>query len=192
MSGNPARARCRTLGTADIESVQERVRGRLQGAGSVAIEVLSLIEFEDDAFERKIPWARRHPRLALGTAEGAIDAQELAMPGSYGGGPVRVTDHDRAMARRFVAALILDEHNLAEIGRHRASKAEVEQVVANRHITAPNPRGEPGSILLIGETDGGRVLTVPLVSTDDPTTWRPATPFDASRHQRTIFRRRVR
>jgi hypothetical protein len=78
------------------------------------------------------------------------------------------------------------------MGRHRVSKAEVEHVVANRHITAPNPRGEPGSILLIGETDGGRVLTVPLAPTNDPATWRPATAFDASRHQRTIFRRRVR
>lgn len=62
----------------------------------------------------------------------------------------------------------------------------------NRHVTAANPRGELGSILLIGETDGGRVLTVPLAATDDPTTWRPATAFEASRHQRTIFRREVR
>ncbi len=71
------------------------------------------------------------------------------------------------------------------------SDAEVDQVTANRHVTAPNPRGESGSILLIGETDGGRLLTIPLASIDDPTGWRPATAFDASRHQRTVFRRRV-
>jgi hypothetical protein len=28
-------------------------------------------------------------------------------------------------------------------------------------------------VLLIGETDGGRLLTVPIAPTDDPTTWRP-------------------
>ena len=95
------------------------------------------------------------------------------------------------MAKHPVSVLILDEHNLAEIACHGVSAAEVVQVTANRHITAPNRRGEPGSILLIGETDGG-LLTIPLAPTKDPTTWRPATAFDASPHQRTLFRRRAR
>lgn len=96
------------------------------------------------------------------------------------------------MAKQRVSAIIVDEHNLAEMARHGVSAAEVVQVIGNRHITAPNRRGEPGSILLIGETDGGRLLTIPLIPADDPTTWRPATAFDASRHQRTVFRRRAR
>lgn len=96
------------------------------------------------------------------------------------------------MAKHRVSALILDEHNLAEMARHGVSAAEVVQVIANRHVTAPNRRGEERSILLIGENDGGRVLTIPLAPTDDPTTWRPATAFDSSRHQRTVFRRRAR
>lgn len=95
------------------------------------------------------------------------------------------------MAKHPVSVLILDEHNLAEIARHGVSAAEVVQVTANRHITAPNRRGEPGSILLIGETDGGRLLTIPLAQTNDPTTWRTATAFDASHHQRALFRRRA-
>ena len=66
------------------------------------------------------------------------------------------------MRRHHVAALILDEDNLAEMARHAVSAPELEQVISNRHITAPNPRGEAGSILLIGETNGGRVLTIPL------------------------------
>jgi hypothetical protein len=48
------------------------------------------------------------------------------------------------MAKHRVSALILDEHNLAEMTRHGVSAAEVVQVIANRHITAPNPRGEGG------------------------------------------------
>jgi hypothetical protein len=96
------------------------------------------------------------------------------------------------MAKHRVSALILDEHNLDEMTRHGVSAAEVVQVIANRHITAPNPRGEGGSILLIGESDGGRLLTSPLAPTDDPTTWRPATAFDSSRHQQTVFRQRAR
>jgi hypothetical protein len=94
------------------------------------------------------------------------------------------------MARRRVSVLLLDENNLAEMARHGISAVEVVQVISNRHITVANPRGERGSILLIGETDGGRSLTVPLAPTHDPTTWRPATAFPASRHQRTIFRKR--
>jgi hypothetical protein len=111
---------------------------------------------------------------------------------STAGPAVRALDHDEQMAKHRVSALILDEHNLAEMARHGVSGAEVVQLIANRHITGPNRRGEPGSIVLIGETDGGRVLTVPLAPTDEPATWRAATAFDASRHQRTIFRRRVR
>ena len=65
-------------------------------------------------------------------------------------------------------------------------------MIHNRHITTANPRGEPGTILLIGQADSGRRLTVPLAPTDDVGTWRPATAFDASPHQRTLFRRHAR
>jgi hypothetical protein len=96
------------------------------------------------------------------------------------------------VARHRVSALITDEHNGAEMARHNVSEGEVDQLVWNRNVVVPNPRGKPGSVLLIGETDGGRLLTAPLVPTDDPTTWRPATAFDASRHQCSLFDRRHR
>jgi hypothetical protein len=96
------------------------------------------------------------------------------------------------VVRHVVAALVVDESNLAEMARHGVSGAEVEQLVWNRNVIVLNPRGEPGSLLLIGETDGGRRLTAPLVPTDDPTTWRPATAFDASRYHRSLFDRRHR
>lgn len=95
------------------------------------------------------------------------------------------------MVGRHVAALVLDDHNLSEMAGHGVTPHEVEQLVSNRHLTVANPRGEPGGVLLIGRTDGGRTLTVPLAPTDDPGTWRPATAFDASRHQRTVFRQRA-
>jgi uncharacterized DUF497 family protein len=94
------------------------------------------------------------------------------------------------MARHLVAQLIIDRHNRAEMARHGVSRREVDQILWNRRVIGPNPRGEPGSILLIGETHGGRLLTVPLAPTDDPTTWRPATAFDASRYHRALFDRR--
>jgi len=96
------------------------------------------------------------------------------------------------VTRVVVAELIFDEHNEAEMARHGVVRWEVEQLRWNRKITSDNPRGERGSVLLIGETDGGRLLTVPLAPTDDPTTWRPATAFDAGRYHRALFDRRYR
>jgi hypothetical protein len=98
----------------------------------------------------------------------------------------------RRVAWHVVADLIFDEHNEAEMARHRVVRYDVEQIKWNRKVISDNPRGEPGSVLLIGETDGGRLLTVPLAPTDDPTTWRPATAFDASRYHRSLFDRRHR
>jgi hypothetical protein len=78
------------------------------------------------------------------------------------------------------------------MARHGVVRHEVDGIVWNRMVLTNNPRGEPGSVLMIGETDGGRLLTVPLVPTGDPTTWRPATAYDASRHHRALFDRRYR
>ena len=93
------------------------------------------------------------------------------------------------MPWHVVADLIFDEHNEREMARHGVVRFEVEQLTSNRNRVLRNPRGETGSVLLVGETDGGRLLTVPLAPTDDPTTWRPATAFDAGRHHRTLFDR---
>jgi hypothetical protein len=98
----------------------------------------------------------------------------------------------RRVARHVIADLIFDDHNEREMARHGVVRYEVEQLMSNRNRVLRNPRGEAGSILLVGETDGGRLLTVPLAPTDDPTTWRPATAFDAGRHHRTLFDRRLR
>jgi uncharacterized DUF497 family protein len=98
----------------------------------------------------------------------------------------------RRMPWHIVADLIFDEHNEREMARHGVTWDEVEQLRRNRKVFADNPRGGPGSVLLIGETNGGRLLTAALTPTDDPTTWRPATAFDASRHHRVLFDRRHR
>lgn len=96
------------------------------------------------------------------------------------------------MSRHVVSDLIFDEHNEREMARHGVTWDEVEQLRENRRVFSDNPRGERSSVLMIGETNGGRLLTVALAPTDDPTTWRPATAFDASRHHRSLFDRRHR
>jgi uncharacterized DUF497 family protein len=98
----------------------------------------------------------------------------------------------RRVARHVVSDLIFDEHNEREMARHGVTADEVDELKWNRKVFSDNPRGEPGSMLLIGKTNGGRLLTVPLAPTDDPTAWRPATAFDSSRHHRALFDRRHR
>lgn len=72
------------------------------------------------------------------------------------------------------------------------STAEVEQVPRNLHRTVRNPREEtePGRRrLLIGETDGGRVLTLVIDRTVEPTTWLVVTGWNATAAERNLLSR---
>lgn len=76
----------------------------------------------------------------------------------------------------------------------RATPNELRQLLANPHVTADNPAGpNPASgaerHLLIGRTDGGRVLTTVIEATLDPTTWLPVTAWEATSNERKILER---
>ena len=71
------------------------------------------------------------------------------------------------------------------------SPAEVEQVPRNEHRIVRNPHagGKPGKRrLLIGETDGGRALTLVIERTLDPTTWLVVTGWSATAGERKLLR----
>ena len=72
------------------------------------------------------------------------------------------------------------------------STAEAEQVPRNLHRTVRNPREgtEPGRRrLLIGKTDGGRVLTLAIERTVEPTTWLVVTGWNATAAERNLLSR---
>ena len=74
----------------------------------------------------------------------------------------------------------------------RASANEIRQLLAHRHATAENPRtrtgaGGPERSFLIGRTDGGRILTVVIEATLDPTTWLPVTAWESTPAERRIL-----
>jgi uncharacterized DUF497 family protein len=85
----------------------------------------------------------------------------------------------------------------AEVARDKLaargiSTAEVEQVPRNEHVTIRNPRegSEPGKRrLLVGETDGGRVLTLVIERTVEPTTWLVVTGWSATAAERNLLGR---
>jgi hypothetical protein len=73
-----------------------------------------------------------------------------------------------------VQQLLATEIALAKLGARDISAEEGRQLPRNRYVTLRNPHGggDPGTRrFLIGGTSGGRVLTLVIERTLDPTTW---------------------
>lgn len=92
-----------------------------------------------------------------------------------------------------VRELLVTEPALEKVGARGISAVEAEQVPRNRHITVRDPRQgsqRTGRRLLIGRTDGGRVLTLVIERTADPTTWLIVTGWGATEAERRILESR--
>ena len=76
--------------------------------------------------------------------------------------------------------LQIDDWNAEEAARHGVSEREIRQVLDGEPVFLPNKRGHRASIIMIGPTYGGRMLTIPLAPTDIDEVWRPATAWDSS------------
>jgi uncharacterized DUF497 family protein len=90
----------------------------------------------------------------------------------------------------MISQLLATDAARTKLGARNISTAEAEQLPRNRHATMRNPRagGEEGDrLLLIGETDGGRTLTLVLERTVDPTSWLVVTGWEATGRERRIL-----
>ena len=97
------------------------------------------------------------------------------------------------VARDAVHQLLATDTAVDKLGTRGIAAEEAEQLPRNEHDTVRNPRdpGEPGKRrLLIGRTDGGRVLTLVIERTVDPTTWLIVTGWDSTDAERKILERR--
>jgi hypothetical protein len=91
-----------------------------------------------------------------------------------------------------VHELLATETARDKLATRGISPAEVEQMPRNEHVTVRNPRdgSEPGRRrLLVGETDGGRVLTLVIARTVEPTTWLVVTGWSATAAERNLLGR---
>jgi hypothetical protein len=84
--------------------------------------------------------------------------------------------------------LEIDEWNETEMARHRVRPIEAVQVLDGEPVFLPNKKPHAASVVMIGPTHGGRLLTVPLAPTARPGVWRPATAWDASDGERARYR----
>jgi hypothetical protein len=77
-----------------------------------------------------------------------------------------------------------------KLGARGISVAEAQQLPRNRHRTGRNPqtpRGKGDRLKLIGQTDGGRVLTLVIERTSDPNSWAIVTGWTASPRERKVI-----
>lgn len=98
--------------------------------------------------------------------------------------------HTPLMARDAVRQLLATDAALDKLGARGVSAEEVKQLPKNRHVTVRNSRAsaEPGRrLLLIGATDGGRLLTVVIERTVDPATWLVVTGWASTAAERKIL-----
>lgn len=93
-----------------------------------------------------------------------------------------------------VHELIATEAALDKLGRRAIATDEAEQLPRNRHVILPNVRGREGPRrqprerrLLIGRSDGGRILTLVIEQTNDPESWLIITGWESTAAERRII-----
>jgi hypothetical protein len=92
--------------------------------------------------------------------------------------------------RDVVHQLVFTKRALEKLGARSISADEPIQLPRNRHVIVSNPRDPGRRRFLIGSTDGGRVLTLVIEQTVEPTTWLIVTGWSATLAERRILRRR--
>lgn len=92
-----------------------------------------------------------------------------------------------------VHELLATEAAVSKLGARAISADEAGQLARNRHVTVRNASEatEPGKRrLMIGATDGGRMLTLVIERTIDPTTWLIVTGWSSTEAERNLHQRR--
>jgi hypothetical protein len=93
------------------------------------------------------------------------------------------------MAREAIHQLLATDTALDKLGALGISAQEAEQLLRNRHATVRNPR-DGKRRLLIGRTNGGRILTLVVEATVDRTTWLIVTGWESTAAERKILESR--
>jgi hypothetical protein len=91
-----------------------------------------------------------------------------------------------------VHELLATEVAIDKLAARVIAADEAGQLPRNKHAIVRNPAdgAQPGKRrLLIGHTDGGRVLTLVIEQTIDPTTWLIVTGWSATPAERNLLSR---
>lgn len=83
--------------------------------------------------------------------------------------------------------LEFDEANESKLAKHGITVREAIQVLDDKFKAFRNRKSRAGEYLLVGRTHGGRLLTMPIVSTSVEGRWRPVTGWDSSNAEKTRY-----
>ncbi len=85
--------------------------------------------------------------------------------------------------------LLATEVAIDKLGARGIATHDARQIPRNAHVVVRNPHKTPAGKrrLLVGETDGGRALTLVIERTIDPTTWLIVTGWDSSPRERKLL-----
>ncbi|HWW66840.1 MAG TPA: hypothetical protein VNY83_02545 [Solirubrobacterales bacterium] len=88
-----------------------------------------------------------------------------------------------------VLELVLIETAIEKLGARGISEREAQQLLANLYVTTRNPSQGGGAErqLLIGYTDGGRMLTLVIEQTPEPSSWLVITGWTTAAHERKML-----
>jgi hypothetical protein len=84
--------------------------------------------------------------------------------------------------------LEFDEVNEAHLARHSISATEVVQAWQNEPVYVPNRQGLSATWLMLADTDGGRPLTVAVITLEVWLRLRPVTGWTSSNWELTKWR----
>ena len=84
--------------------------------------------------------------------------------------------------------LDFDEANLDHLAKHRITPAEVLEVWLNSPVYVPNKKGLAATHLMLGDTDGGRAMTIGVVTDEARRLLRPITGWDSTAGELTRWR----
>jgi uncharacterized DUF497 family protein len=89
-----------------------------------------------------------------------------------------------------VVELLITETAIDKLGARGITTHDARQAPRNAHVVVRNPHKTAAGKrrLLIGRTDGGRILTLVIEQTVDPTTWLIVTGWDSSPRERKLLR----
>lgn len=89
----------------------------------------------------------------------------------------------------MIRELLVTDAAAEKLGRRSVSDAEVEQLLRNANVTVRNPSagGDVERRPLIGRTNGGRVLTLVIERTVEPSAWLVVTGWTATAPERRML-----
>jgi uncharacterized DUF497 family protein len=85
-----------------------------------------------------------------------------------------------------------DEDTEEHLAEHNVGLADLWEVIFNRYVEQHNPREGEDRFVVIGETNGCRIMTFSVAPTNDAGTWRPVTGWPADEDETKLFRRHAR